>query len=59
MDVTVPEGTSLVAFLESKNMPVGAVVIEFNKEVLPKGEYDGIKLNEGDTLEILQVIGGG
>ncbi len=59
MDVTLPEGTSLLDFLEKKNTPKGAVVIEYNKEVLPRGEYDGIILSEGDVLEILQVIGGG
>ena len=59
MDVTLPAGTTLLAFLESKDLPIPAIVVEYNKEILPKGEYDGIDLAEGDSLEIIQMIGGG
>lgn len=35
------------------------VALEINKEVIPRGEYDSYTLNEGDTIEIIQAIGGG
>jgi len=58
-DEKLPAGTSLIGFLELKTVKPGAVVVEHNGEILPKGEYDGINLADGDTLEIVQVIGGG
>jgi len=58
-DEVLPKGTSLVGFLESKGIPVGAVVVELNKNVLKRGMYEGVTLSDGDMLEIVQVIGGG
>ena len=58
-DTTLPNGTTLLGFLEMKNVKPGAVVVEHNKSVLPKGKYDGITLSDGDMLEIVQIIGGG
>ncbi|MCX6645516.1 MAG: sulfur carrier protein ThiS [bacterium] len=55
----LPTGTTLLGFLESKKLPIPAIVVEYNKEILPKGQYDGITLADGDNLEIIQVIGGG
>ncbi len=58
-DEILPHGTTLLGFLETKKVPVKAIVVEYNKSVLPKGQYDGITLNDGDMLEIVQIIGGG
>lgn len=58
-DEILPEGTTLVGFLEMKKVPPKAVVVEHNKMVLKRGTYDGIILSDGDVLEIIQVIGGG
>ncbi|HEX9745329.1 MAG TPA: sulfur carrier protein ThiS [bacterium] len=57
--VEIPSGFQLTDFLESRKIPVAAVVIEHNKNVLPKGKYDNIPLSDGDNLEIVQIIGGG
>ena len=56
---TLSRGTTLLEFLETKDVPIKAIVVELNKEVLPKGQYEGIVLDDGDTLEIIQIIGGG
>ena len=58
-DEKLPAGTTLLDFLEQKGLPIPAIVVEYNKDVLPKGKYDGIVLRDGDNLEIIQVIGGG
>jgi thiamine biosynthesis protein ThiS len=57
--IILPSGTTLLSFLEGKNLPIPAIVVEHNKKVLPKGRYEGIVLAEGDSLEIIQIIGGG
>ena len=58
-DVVLTAGTTLVDFLNTRNVPLAGIVVEYNREVLPKGNYDGIILKEGDMLEIIQIIGGG
>ncbi len=35
------------------------VAVEHNREVLLKADFPGVKLNDGDTLEIVQFVGGG
>ena len=35
------------------------VAVELNREILPKGEYPGTTLKEGDSLEIVHFVGGG
>ena len=58
-EFSLPEGTTLLDFLKMKSVSAGAVVIERNKQVLPRGQYDGVMLIDGDTVEIIQIIGGG
>ena len=35
------------------------VVVELNREILLADKYVDIKLDDGDTLEIIQFVGGG
>jgi thiamine biosynthesis protein ThiS len=59
LEYSLPEGAMLVDFLKDKNVPENAAVIELNGTVLPRGQYDGIPLSDGDRVEIVQIIGGG
>ncbi len=58
-EYSFPENTSLESFLDSKNIKSTSVVVEFNKEVLPRGTYEDVMLKDGDSVEIVQLIGGG
>ena len=35
------------------------IAIERNLEVVPKSEYDATRLQEGDRIELVHMIGGG
>jgi thiamine biosynthesis protein ThiS len=35
------------------------VVVELNRDILTADKYIDIQLNDGDTLEIIQFVGGG
>lgn len=35
------------------------IAIERNLEVVPKSEYDGTPLRDGDRIELVHMIGGG
>ena len=35
------------------------IVVELNRDILTADKYIDIQLNDGDTLEIIQFVGGG
>ena len=37
----------------------GKFAIEINKTIIPRSEYASTPINTGDTIEIVQAIGGG
>lgn len=38
--------------------PVG-IAVELNREIVPKSVHQSMRLNDGDTLEIIKMVGGG
>ena len=56
---SVPEGLTIAELLASLELEPGAVVVERNKEIVPRDEVDGVTLEEGDRLEIVRFVGGG
>ena len=37
----------------------GMVVVERNREILPRDSYPTVRLSEGDRLELVHFVGGG
>ena len=50
---------SLLEFLGAKGLEPKTVVIERNGDIPAREEWGGIRLSDGDTLEILKFMGGG
>ena len=50
---------TLSALLESLQIRPGRVVVERNREIVPKSAYGSTILAEGDRIEIVQFVGGG
>lgn len=46
-------------FLHSIDIDPRRVAVELNMDILPKAEYQGTSLKDGDTLEIVHFVGGG
>ena len=57
--VQLEGSVSLEQFLDERNVNTKFVAVAYNGNVLQKEEYNGIVLNEGDVLEIVQPVGGG
>ena len=55
----VGSGTSLSQLLEGLNLDAKRVVVERNLVAVLRDDYANIKLNDGDSLEIVQFVGGG
>lgn len=50
-------GITLADFLDTKNIDIKSVVIEYNLSILK--DVNGIELKENDNIEILRIVGGG
>ncbi len=57
--VQLEGSVSLERFLDERNVNTKFVAVAYNGNVLQREAYDGIVLNEGDVLEIVQPVGGG
>lgn len=47
------------ALIEELDVAAGGVAVEVNLAVVKKGDYATFRLREGDTVEIVNFVGGG
>ena len=50
---------SLPEFLEQRGISRAMIAIDHNGKVLFRDEYDASRIEDGDTLEIVRMVGGG
>ena len=50
---------TVAALLETLQLDAGRVAVELNREVLLQERFAATSLQQGDTLEIVQFVGGG
>lgn len=50
---------TLYDFLISQKFNVATIAVERNGKIVPKAAYQDVFLDEEDTLEIVQFVGGG
>ena len=57
----LPPGTTVRALLAALDVPGGGngVAVAVDAEVVPRGEWDTMELDEGARVEVLRVIQGG
>ncbi len=55
----VDDGTTLPQLLELLGLRVGSVVVEHNGTALLRSELDGVRLADGDRLELVRAVAGG
>lgn len=59
-DVVELEGPMMLPdFLKARGISSAAIAIDHNGTVLFRHEHDGSRLEDGDTLEIVRMVGGG
>ena len=56
---TIVDSMLLTEFLESFGLNARMVVVEYNREIVPRHRYEEIRLQTGDELEIVQMMAGG
>jgi len=55
----LPAGASVADLLERLRVATPRVAVERNREILPKAEYVGTPLADGDVFEVVELVGGG
>lgn len=55
----VPSGTTIAGLLDHLGLSSPAIAVELNLKVKPRDEFPTCVLQEGDTLEIVTLVGGG
>jgi thiamine biosynthesis protein ThiS len=55
----IADGLTVIALLEDLKIRPARVVVERNREIIPREDYGTTLLTDGDTLEIVHFVGGG
>jgi len=55
----VPEGASVRGLLEHLALASGPVAVEINRAIVPRATHATHEVKAGDTVEIVQFVGGG
>lgn len=56
---TPAAGQTLLAYLQSAGYTPARIAVEINLKIIPKADYGQTILQDGDTVEIVQFVGGG
>lgn len=57
--VGVQQGLDIAGLVLAKKMDPNLVLVEYNDQVIKKEDWPGVKLKDGDRLEVFQLVGGG
>ena len=55
----IADGMSIEKWLETKNIGLDTVVVEYNTTIVEQVKWKEIILKENDALEVLKFVGGG
>jgi sulfur carrier protein len=55
----IQEGTTIAGLLQSLQIEPARVAVEVNLEIVKKPDYERRVLNKGDSVEIVNYVGGG
>jgi sulfur carrier protein len=54
-----PDGSTVADLLKMEGLGNQACAVEVNKALIPKRSHADTSLSEGDTIEIVTLVGGG
>jgi thiamine biosynthesis protein ThiS len=57
--VELDQPTALLKYLDRIGVSQRAVAVEHNGVIIERADYAGITLRDGDTVEIVRMVGGG
>jgi sulfur carrier protein len=57
--VELERPTELLVYLDQLGVNQRAVAVEHNGTIIERAAYDSVTLDQGDTVEIVRMVGGG
>jgi thiamine biosynthesis protein ThiS len=58
-EVELEHATPLLVYLEKLGVNPRAIAVEHNGTIIDRAAYATVKLKQGDTVEIVRMVGGG
>ena len=58
-DREIKPPVTVAALLASMGLAAERTVVELNREIVPRDTYNAVGLQDGDTLELVEIVGGG
>ncbi|MCP5021053.1 MAG: sulfur carrier protein ThiS [bacterium] len=56
---TFESAITIGQLLVELGVPVETTLVEHNRQVVPRTEFDSTRIEEGDVLELVRLVGGG
>ena len=53
------ENLTIAEMLEILKLPAERIAVELNREVVRKKDWESVRLNDADKIEIIHFVGGG
>jgi thiamine biosynthesis protein ThiS len=57
--VNAAAGITLAQLLTQQGFDAARVAVELNDRIICRSDFDAVRLADGDTIEIVQFVGGG
>ncbi|MBO0685321.1 MAG: sulfur carrier protein ThiS [Candidatus Dormibacteraeota bacterium] len=57
--VELPDTTPLLDYVRELGVDPRAIAVEINGEIIEREAYAGCRLQDGDAVEIVRMVGGG
>jgi thiamine biosynthesis protein ThiS len=58
-ETSLPAGSTITSFLESRALTGKLVVVEINGTIVPRADFDERAFQSGDQVEVVHFVGGG
>ncbi len=55
----LPANCTLASLLSQLEVGERRVAVAINRDVIPRSEFDALRLRDGDNVEVLEAVGGG
>lgn len=59
VEVGLPQGTTLLAYLQQQGYQLERIAVELNGDILRREQYGAVILQDADVVEIVSFVGGG
>ncbi|MCA8959322.1 MAG: sulfur carrier protein ThiS [Planctomycetes bacterium] len=54
-----PDGMTIRSLIEDLGLGAGPIAVEVNRHLVPRAAHESTVIREGDSVEVVTVVGGG